>query len=224
VLCDDDDVTRRDGASDEYEANEMTAAGQVVHRDKVVGHELAKFLALYAVGFLGLGLFETFVGWNVPTLARVLTFILAFFFGAVALTRTVLRTVVTTEEIVIRQGLSGPQIPITAVTVCEVLEKVPGKQLPVIGGTHLLLPSMKADIVRIDWTEGGVTKRALLSSSDGPLLVTRIEEARKASVGSQKRVATGSAASTAADDSATLEAESDAEVEGRARPAAEKVG
>src|SRR5690242_8315603 len=89
----------RIAASDEYEANEMRAPGAVLHRDKVVGRKLARIMAVATFGAVLLGIVQWLVVSNASLLVQLIPWALAALFAVTALTRVVLRTVVTNHEL-----------------------------------------------------------------------------------------------------------------------------
>src|SRR5438045_4008098 len=84
---------------------EMTATGDVLHREKVVARNLALLCLLLCLGFSAASI-AYLRGWqpNVPAIFHWLTYALVPFFAWIGLTKTVLRTVVTTREVHVQQG------------------------------------------------------------------------------------------------------------------------
>jgi hypothetical protein len=196
--------TRRTGATDDYEAG-MDVEGTVLHRDKLVARGLALAMLIGTIGFTAASI-ALAMGWGaeINFLSRLLTFVLTPLFPFVLLTRTVVRTVVTTEELQIQWGLWGPRIPLSAIRSVEVIpsERVRAEQKK--RAIELYVPGHFEEAVCVEWRdESGKQRTALVGSEDPRGLASAIEEARaKKGV----RVAT-------ADPIADAEREAEAEVE-----------
>lgn len=166
--------------TDDYEAGAMTGAGRVIHRDKVVARGLALMMVIYGAVFTALcvaiwmGAFPT-----MSLFSKALVPPLAVLFWVTGLTRTVLRTLVTTEEVHIQQGLWGPRIPIASITGCEVIAYKAGN---IPRGVLLHVPSARERVVRLDFTDAKAQARtAVIAANDPDLLAAKIDEARRVS-------------------------------------------
>ena len=149
--------------------------GTVLRRDKVVARSLALICLLMFVGF-GAASIAYLQGWSAdkPAIFRWLAYFFVPFSAYVGLTKTVLRTVVTTREVHVQQGLRGLRIPTSAITSC----RVNGPER-VTGGTHLYSPAGAKGIL-IGWRgERGKELKALIGSEDPAALVASIERARQ---------------------------------------------
>jgi hypothetical protein len=193
---------KRTGPTDAYEET-MTGDGQVIHRAKMASRALAIAMVLCTIGF-GAASIAYALGWgaNVSFLAKLLTFALTPLFPFTLLTRTVVRTLVTTKEVRIQQGLWGPRIPIESITRCEVLTPA---QIRKERGFELYSPGSFEQIVAIGWTdETGKARKVIVGSDDPPALAAAIQQAR--SSGARIEAAANEAAADA-------EAEAEAEAE-----------
>src|SRR5260221_10335304 len=91
----------------------MPLTGSVIHREKVIARGLAVVcLAMFL--FFGAASIAYLSGWKPDTLllAKICTYGMVPLSLWVGLTRTVLRTAVTTSEIHVTQGLPERRIPI----------------------------------------------------------------------------------------------------------------
>jgi hypothetical protein len=148
----------------------------VLHREKLVARLLAAIMALCTVGFVAASI-AYLLGWRAgetSALLRYLTYVITPLFPFVGLTLAVVRTVVTTKEVRVDQGLWGPRIPIRAIRVCSVWAGP-----PVPKGAHVLMPT-GTKAVLLEWEVQGKTQRALIGSNDPAALVQSIERARGA--------------------------------------------
>jgi hypothetical protein len=163
----------RTAPSDAVEA-EMPVEGAVLHREKVVARSLALICVALTI-FFGATSVAYLSGWKPETslLVRLLTYAMVPLGVFTGLTRTVLRTAITTREIHVAQGLSERRIALGNITACEVF--TPGKQ-PV--RAELFSPGPARGVL-VDWTDGpGKTRRTLIGSDDPAALAATIEDAR----------------------------------------------
>ena len=204
---------RRDQVSDPIEA-EMEVRGRVLHRDKLVARSLAWVMLALSVFFIGASLAYA-LGWGaqVSPLAKAATFLLAPLGPFVLLTRTVLRTLVTTEELTIRWGLWGPRIPLASLTKVEVVSSEEVRKRQRKQRTHVYHPGHFTEPVWIEWELDGKTQAAVLGSNEPQTLLAAIEEGRR--VGS--RVAPVEAIAGELDETALEEAHLGEEDHSRSR-------
>jgi hypothetical protein len=166
---------RRTEPVDAYEAQEITASGPVVHRDKHVARKAVfamvpmALIALLATVAVALGA-EPATG---PA-GAIIPFL--WFAGTVylGLTRATVRTVVTSQEVQVHWGPRGVKVPLHAITRCEA-HQTAGTLLN-FGWT---LWSEKGAVL-LAWTEGGKERRFLFPANDPTGLVAHLEGARSA--------------------------------------------
>jgi hypothetical protein len=98
------------------------------------------------------------------------------------LTLSVLRTVVTSEEVHVQYGLWGPRIPIEAIRSCKVVPydvlKYGGWGLKYRNGVWAYTMHGHPDVVELEWDERGKTKHAVVSSDDPAMLARKIQQSR----------------------------------------------
>ncbi len=184
-------VTKRQ-KSDSFETRYMTGDGDVRHRDKRVSRGMAILLAIPALFTLALAGYLPFVNATAarPVPAAALPLVVAglvgfaAMFAVLSLTFAVLRTVVTSREVIVKYGLWGARIPIEAITSCKV---VPYKWTQFggwgirrgIGGVWAYVPGA-GDVVEIAYTENGKTKRVQVGANNPQLIASEIQHARQA--------------------------------------------
>lgn len=180
--------------ADAFEAS-IETRGEVLHRDKVVSRSLALIMLLCTVGFLAASIaYASGLGAEVSTLAKVLTYALTPLFPFVLLTRTVLRTVVTTEEVSVKWGLWGPTIPVGSITACEHISKeqmrregtfAPQLLIEDAAGTTRRIADVQGpgnfeQSVLIEWVDASGSARTVLVASEDPVgMVAAIRQARR---------------------------------------------
>jgi hypothetical protein len=168
----------RTAPSDEYEAREMGDVTGVIHRDKSVARALAMTMGAMSTAALAVGA-ATILGVdpNAPWPARLAPVLVGLLFGFVGLTRSVVRTVVTADEVRVHWGLAGPRIPIRSITRCAV-QPGPGPGQPRLVASRSILPAVRG-MIRIDHTdEAGAAQSLILSAGDPALLADKINAAR----------------------------------------------
>ncbi len=214
--------------TDDYESRYMTGNAVVGHRDKRVSRGIAGILMLPALLTLAFTLFIGFTNATAarPVPAQALPFVLAGLvafsgmFALLSLTFSVLRSVVTDREVIVKYGLWGPRIPLDSITSCKV---VPYQWTQFggwgirrgLGGVWAYVPG-PGDVVEIAYTEDGKEKRIQVGAQNAPMLAAEIQRARKA--GPNLRIDT-------ADDDADAIAEAERELaatEEAAAPEAKK--
>ena len=161
----------------------MPAEGKVIHRSKQVSRLLAGLLlgialvALLGGAFLGSGLVSA-----IPAATGLAGLGFALFFGFLGLTMSVLRTVVTSEEVRVQYGLWGPRIAVAAIQSCKLIRYDPielgGWGLKYRNGTWAYTMPGHPDVVELVWDDGGKSKRTLISSNDPAALARSIQQAR----------------------------------------------
>lgn len=198
-------------SDDPYGAT-IAAADEVVHRDKVVSRMTFVACVLMALLFGGIAIGGAVQG---AIAGAVGVGLFALFGLAMALTRSVLRTVVTRTELRIHWGLWGPTIPLASISSVRVRRasrdemlratKEPGRPRIEIQQ----IPDVR-DIVEVEWTdEAGKGRRAWIGANDAPSLAAAIERAR----GSGLRIGSPAGASTDAEAERAAEVEAQAEAE-----------
>lgn len=198
----------------------MATRGRVLHRDKLVARGLALIMAVSFVFFLAASIAYA-MGWgkDINVVSRALTFLLTPLFPFVLLTRTVVRTAVTTEEVVVEWGLWGPRIALGSITNVEVVTAADVKTkagllvstTAVKGqtGYELYCPGTLTEAVWLEWTDEKGPHRAVVGASDPKTLARAIQEARA----TRLRVADPARAEVEQE----AEAEAEAAAEGRAK-------
>jgi len=191
---------RRTQTNDEFEAAEVNAPGTVIHREKQVSRFLALMMVMLFVlmaGAAAMGLAPD-ASWTLKYLPWPMLALAVY----VGLTGTVVRTVVTTEEVRVVWGLRKVQIPVSAIKQCKVVS-VP----PPITGHEIMAPHAAKEVLTIEWVDGDKTRKHVIGAEVPQRLADSIEEARARAGG--KRIA----ASDDVDEQAELEAAAAEEVE-----------
>ncbi len=150
--------------------------GTILRREKVVARNLALLCLVLFLAF-GAGSIAYLSGWQAdkPAVFRWITYGLVPMFAWIGLTKTVLRTVVTTREISVQQGLRGTRIPISSIKSARIF----GAERPE-GGTELYFPAGLKGVL-VDWCdERGKTRKTLIGSEAPAQLITSIDRARGA--------------------------------------------
>ncbi len=176
--------------SDPFESKFMADEADVRYRDKRVSRGMAGILAAPALFSWALAVFVAFANASSdkPVPAAALPFVvgaIALFgvgFAVLSLTFAVLRTVVTSQSVIVRYGLWGPEIPLSAIVGCKVMDydftKFGGWGLRRgVGGVWAYVPG-PGKVVEIEYEEGGATKRVQIGAEDAARLATEIERAR----------------------------------------------
>jgi len=170
----------------------MTGDEDVRHRDKRVSRGIAIILgipALFTLAFAGYLPFMNATAAR-PVPAAALPFVVAglvgfaAMFAVLSLTFAVLRTVVTSREVIVKYGLWGPRIPIDAITSCKV---IPYKWTQFggwgirrgIGGVWAYVPGA-GDVVEIAYKSKGKEKRVQVGADNPQLVASEIQHARQA--------------------------------------------
>lgn len=171
----------------------MSKPDSVRHRDKRVSRGMAAILAVPALFTLGLTVFIGFANAasSKPVPGPALPFVLAglvalsAMFALLSLTFSVLRTVVTNSELVVKYGLWGPRVAIDRIRSCRVIEydwtKFGGWGIRRgAGGVWAYVPA-SGDVVEVTYDDDdGSSRTILVGAQDAPALAREIERARSA--------------------------------------------
>ncbi|MBI5535387.1 MAG: hypothetical protein HY898_21845 [Deltaproteobacteria bacterium] len=182
---------------DGYESKYMAGGGAPVHREKMIWK--LHWILLVWVPFLWVlaGMILAGMGSKpAPAAMALLPLAMSALFALLWAMFAVLRVHVTEREVHIQYGLFGPHIPVDAIDSCEVV----GYEFSKFGGWGIRRAmdgtwaySLMGDsdkVVEIRWTEGGKTKKVVVSSRDPARLVEQIRAVRaKASLSTGVRVA-----------------------------------
>ncbi len=201
-------------ADDAYAKKYMSGAGAVLLRDTKVGRSTLALLGFVAL-WCGAGAVASFLH-LLPKSglgASLFLTLLTAFFTFLALTLTVVRTVVSEREVLVQYGLWGPRVPMGRVTSCRV---VPYDWVRFAGwgikrsadGTWAYVLDAKSEVVELQWTdEAGEARAVQFSASDPHAVASAVEQARAARL----RVATEVSDGEGLAEAAAAEAEQDAE-------------
>ncbi len=198
----------RTEASAPVEEKMVTDPSRVRHRDKHVARTAAvlmipmALLALLATVAVASGADPA-----APRLAALIPF--AGFLGTLymLLTRMVVRSAVTRDEVQVQWGLSEHRIPLAAITACEAKPATGGPTAATGAGWALFA---NRGSVLITWSEGGTSKSLSFPANDPVTVAAQIEAAR----GGQ---ASGVRVAADADEALAVEAGAEASREARAR-------
>lgn len=188
--------------SDEHEKG-MVMHGRVQHRDKLVARGLALGMLIGFASCLAASI-AIAMGWgaNIHIVPKVLTFVMTPLFLFALLTRTVVRTAVTSEELAIEWGLTRRRIPLSAISKVEVLDVAQVRERAP-GGYELHCPGGFTEAVWVEWSDSTSPRRALVGAADARGLMHAIEAARG------KRVRVDASVVTAADERRDAQAEAE---------------
>lgn len=172
----------------------MAGDAPVRHRDKRVSRGMAGILAAPALFSWALAVFVAFANASSdkPVPAGALPFVvgaIALFgvmFALLSLTMAVLRTVVTDKKLTVKYGLWGPEIDLSAIRSCKVVDydwtKFGGWGIRIgAGGVRAYVPG-PGEVVEVAYDEGGTTKRVQIGAQDARKLSLEINRAREAGV------------------------------------------
>ncbi len=184
------DTGPRSTATDAQE-RAMVDDAHALHRDKHVARTAAALMIPGGlIALLATLAVATGADPAAPRLAAVLPFAAFLWMVYVLLTRMVVRTAVTRDEVLIQWGLSTHNVPLAAITVCEA-KPVTGGPTAATGAGWALFANRGS--VLLSWTDAGATKRLLFSAADPAELAAQIDAAR-ALPATRVRVATDVAA------------------------------
>ena len=112
-----------------------------------------------------------------PRLAAILPF--GAFLGVVymLLTRMVVRTAVTRDEVIVQWGLSDHRIPVAAISACEAKSVTGGPSVATGAGWALFADRGS---LLLSWIDAGATRRLLFPANDPAALAAQIDAARGA--------------------------------------------
>ena len=183
-------MTKR-GSGDAFARQYMEDGDAVRHRDKRVSRGLAALLMVPALFIMGLSAFiaTTNASAPKPVPAVALPFVVAalvalgLLFVLLSLTFAVLRTVLTSRELVVKYGLWGPRIPLAAIRSCKVVRyewtKFGGFGIRHgLGGKWAYVPG-PGPVVEIAYDDGGKDKVVQIGAKDAALLAQRVNDARQ---------------------------------------------
>ncbi len=158
----------------------------VVHRDKHVARTAAALMIPMGVILL-VATVAVAAGADpaAPRIAALLPFAGFLWTAWVALTRTVVRTAVTRDEVQVDWGLDRHRVPLDAITSCEA-KAVTGGPTAATGAGWALFANRGS--VALSWTDGGATRSLLVPANDPPTLVEQITAARARRAGTSVRV------------------------------------
>lgn len=178
--------------SDAFESRYMVGDARVLHRDKRVSRGMAAILAAPALFTWALSVFIAFANASSdkPVPAAALPFVvgavalLGVLFAILSLTFAVLRTVVTDRQVTVKYGLWGPEIELSAIRSCKVVDydwtKFGGWGIRHgTGGVWAYVPG-PGEVVELEYDEGGTTKRVQVGAGDARKLALEINRARQA--------------------------------------------
>lgn len=176
--------------SDDYEANEMPVEGAVLHRDKQVAR--TAFLAMLpgSLIFLLAGI-AVAAGGNPgePRILSLIPFSIFALFAWMMLTKTSIRSVLTTRELQVHWGLRKWKVPVGAITRCEAVGVLKSGLPMAQVGVNGWAPN---GMVLVHWTdESGKEKKLQFPAQDPAAMVAQIAGARGGGVGAGVRVDAG---------------------------------
>lgn len=171
------DTAARTTATDAQE-RAMVDDARALHRDKHVARTAAALmipgglLALLATIAVAAGADPA-----APRLAAIFPFAAFLWVVYVLLTRMVVRTAVTRDEVLVQWGLSDHRIPVAAITACEA-KPVTGGPTAATGAGWALFANRGS--VLLSWSDAGATRSLLFSANDPAALAAQIDAARAA--------------------------------------------
>ena len=190
------DQTAKVPTADEYERSNIASAGEVIHRDKHVSRALAGIMVAMMVMCVGLGIGGFAQG--APLAATLGVGIVGIAFLFLGLVRSVVRTVVTADDVHVHWGLWGPRIPLRAITVVAVRNDCSRQALiaaiaePGTAGPEMICIPTHARVVDLQWTDSdGKPRRIWLGAEDNVALSAAITRAA-ANAKARVRVASAS--------------------------------
>lgn len=162
-------------AVDAVEREETHAHGTILHREKVVSRSLAAMMGFGTLFFLFAGGAAIFGDPNAPLWALAFPFSFAVLFAFAGLTKPVLRTTVTNEEVYTLHGLREERVPMEAI---ESVTVVAATQLRPLGAV-LIGPSATHRLVLVTWSDANaVTHKLAIASEDADRLASLINRVR----------------------------------------------
>ncbi|MFO0562581.1 MAG: hypothetical protein U0269_31480 [Polyangiales bacterium] len=162
-------------AVDAIEREETHAHGAILHREKVVSRALAGMMGAGALFFLLAGGAAIFGEPNAPLWALAFPFVFAVAFAFVGLTKPVLRTTVTNEEVYALHGLREARVPMEAIESVVAVDGTREKLL----GAELVGPAITGKVTLITWSDAkGATHKCAISSDDAERLAALINRVR----------------------------------------------
>lgn len=163
-------------AIDAIEREETHAHGTVLHREKVVSRALAGAMGVGALFFLLAGGLGIFGEPNAPVWAMAFPFLFSLAFAFVGLTKPVLRTTVTNEEVYALHGLRETRVPMEAIESVSVVDGTREKLL----GAEMVGPAITSKVALIAWSDAkGATHKCAIASDDPERLASLINGVRE---------------------------------------------
>jgi hypothetical protein len=213
------DMAKRD-ASDAYQAKFMKGDA-ALHRSKVVSRPLAILLGFFALLFFITALTTAITG--VPVLAITMG-IGGLFMLFCALGLSVIRTIVTADEIHVQYGLWGPRVAIARIRSCRAIDydwvRFGGFGIKrSLDGTWAYTLDMKGRVVELVYEdERGRPKTVVFTAQSPEAVVLAVEQARSgAYTGPRIDTAVGQASSVELEAEAEAQAEDEQSAPGAAR-------
>lgn len=173
-------------SGDSLEA-ELSVGAPVVHRDKHVARTAAALMIPMALlMLLATAAVASGADPAAPRLAALVPFGVFLWTAYTILTRTVVRTLVTSNDVQVHWGMSDHRVPLAAITSVEARAPSGGPTAATGAGWRLFADRGS---VLIQWNDQGKTQQILFPANDPPTLAAEIERARGSVAGSAVRVA-----------------------------------
>ena len=220
--------------ADQYEADYMTSGDRIVHRDKRVSRGMAAILAIWGPFCWGLalliGLGNATASKPVPAaslpyvVAGIVALGFAFIFMGVAF--SVLRSVVSKDELHVKYGLWGPTIPLRNIHSCTVTDydwtKFGGWGIrrSMSDNSWAYVPG-PGQVVEVQYEEDGEKRTIQIGADNALKLAKEINAAREAQTNTRFAIEVDDAAEQKVAE-AEVEAEAEAEAEATANAEAER--
>ncbi len=163
---------------DPYQS-EFMAGGHVLHRSKVVSRSLAVVLGLLGTVMLVSGVVAAVSG---PAFVPWIMFPAALFTLFCALGLSVLRTVVTADEVHVQYGIWGPRVAVRDIRSCRVVDydwkKFGGYGIKrSVDGTWAYTLTSAGRVVELVYENGGKETTVVFSAEDPTVTATKIQQA-----------------------------------------------
>lgn len=182
---------RRTHATDAVEAELSAHRGAVLHREKYVSRALAVIMAACALLFTVAGVGAVATERAAPWPLLLVPFFVATLFALAGLTKPVLRTTVTEQEIYALHGLRESRVALSSITDVAVVEAT----RQALFGAEALGPAAGTHMILLSFTDAEARPRkCALPSRDPAALAAIIEEARAAASSTGVRAAPASGA------------------------------
>ncbi|HHH29562.1 MAG TPA: hypothetical protein ENK57_14615 [Polyangiaceae bacterium] len=214
------------GVTDDFEGEHMVTSGQVLLRDKLTTRPMAGVLGGAALVALAFSLFQLFALPAEAMVAPAATVVAALFLALAAVTLTVVRTVVTSDEVMVRLGLWGPRVPIADVVSVRAIDYPMikyggwGIKRGIDGSWAYTIPGGTGRVVELEYRDGSKTKKVVFSAERPEAVAEAILRATSGRLRIEDVSGAGRSSEVQADHEALIEAEAEAEAAGAARPKA----